>query len=133
MGRLLQHDCTALLPLRSRTDNRRFRAFPVQQFMSFISSPTRKSVGITKAALGMIQVDMMAPGFTPTGEYYLMPDLKSLRTSSLEPRYASLMGQFEEKFSEPKQVGLCPRTILSRIVRYFTPLPTVCVKLNAGG
>lgn len=89
--------------------------------MSFISSPIRKSVGITKAVLGIIQVDMIAPGFYPTGEYFLMPDLKSLRTSSLEPRYASFMGQLEEKFSEPREVDLCPRTILSRIVRSQNP------------
>jgi glutamine synthetase len=85
--------------------------------MSFITSPIRKSVGITKAVLGMIQVDLMAPGFSPAGEYFLMPDLKSLRTSTLEPRYAYFMGQFEQKFGETKEVGLCPRTILKRVVK----------------
>jgi hypothetical protein len=46
-----------------------------------------------------------------------MPDLKSLRTSLLEPRYAYVMGQFEEKEAEEKEVDLCPRTLLNRIVR----------------
>jgi hypothetical protein len=60
---------------------------------------------------------MISPGFTATGEYFLMPDLKSLRTSLLEPRYAYVMGQFEEKEAEEKEVDLCPRTLLNRIVR----------------
>jgi hypothetical protein len=65
----------------------------------------------------MIQVDHMAPGFSGTAEYFLMPDLKSLRTIKLEPRYAYFMGNFEEKEDEVKEVGLCPRTILNRIVK----------------
>jgi glutamine synthetase len=92
---------------------------PVKQFLSFITSPIRKSIGITKAVLGLIQIDLMAPGFSPIGEYFLMPDLKSLRTSKIEPRYAYVMGQFEEKDDIPKEVDLCPRTLLNRIVRYI--------------
>jgi len=80
-------------------------------------------VGITKAVLGLTQIDMITPGFTATGEYFLMPDLTSLRTSILEPRYAFLMGQFEEKFTEQKQVDLCPRTLLKRIVRLNPSFP----------
>jgi len=74
-------------------------------------------VGITKAVLGLNQVDMLASGFSATGEYFLVPDLRSFRTISLEPRYAYFMGQFEEKEDKVKEVGLCPRTILSRIVK----------------
>jgi hypothetical protein len=66
---------------------------------------------------GLNQLDIITPGFTATGEYFLMPDMKSLRTSKLEPRYAYVMGQFEEKEAEEKEVGLCPRTILSGITR----------------
>jgi glutamine synthetase len=89
--------------------------------MAFVTSPTRKSVGITKAALGLIQVDLASEGFGPSGEYFLMPDLSTLRTSTLEPRYASLMGNFEEKEGEKKEVDICPRTLLQRIVRYISP------------
>lgn len=89
----------------------------MKQFLSFITSPTRKSIGITKAVLGLNQIDLMAPGFSPTGEYFLMPDLKSLRTCKLEPRYAYVMGQFEEKEGPEREVGFCPRTILNRIVK----------------
>ena len=46
-----------------------------------------------------------------------MPDLKSLRTCNLEPRYAYVMGQFEEKEGPQKEVELCPRTLLNKIVR----------------
>jgi hypothetical protein len=46
-----------------------------------------------------------------------MPDLKSLRTYKLEPRYAYIMGQFEEKEGPQKEVDLCPRTLLSKVVR----------------
>ena len=96
---------------------------PVKQFLSFIASPTRKSIGITKAVLGLNQIDLIAPGFSPAGEYFLMPDLKSLRTYKLEPRYAYVMGQFEEKEGDEREVSLCPRTILSRIVRSLNVLP----------
>jgi len=51
-----------------------------------------------------------------------MPDLKSLRTFTLEPRYAYVMGNFEEKEGPVKEVAFCPRTILQRIVRYASPL-----------
>jgi hypothetical protein len=61
---------------------------------------------------------MISPGFNPAGEYFLMPDLKSLRTSVLEPRYAYVMGQFEEKEATEKEVDICPRTLLKRLVRY---------------
>jgi len=66
----------------------------------------------------MNQADHLASGFSATGEYFLIPDLKSMRMISLEPRYAYFMGNFEEKEDEIKEVGLCPRTILTRIVRY---------------
>ena len=86
-------------------------------------------MGITKAVLGLNQVDLIAPGFIPTGEYFLMPDLKSLRTFTLEPRYAYIMGQFEEKEDPVKEVALCPRTILQRIVRYpFTSTGVVLME-----
>lgn len=94
----------------------------MKQFLSFIASPTRKSVGITKAGLGLNQLDLIASGFVPAGEYFLMPDLKSLRTFTLEPRYAYVMGNFEEKEGPVKEVGFCPRTILQRIVRYLSRL-----------
>ena len=74
-------------------------------------------MGITKAVLGLNQIDLLAPGFTVAGEYYLMPDLKSLRTCKLEPRYAYVMGQFEEKEGEQREVDACPRTLLNKIVR----------------
>src|SRR5436190_23328028 len=105
----------------------RFRAIPVNQFLSFISSPTRKSIGITKAALGLNQIDLLSPGFTATGEYFLMPDFKSLRTCKLEPRYAYIMGQFEEKEGPQREVDLCPRTILKKIVKY-PPLRNVVLR-----
>lgn len=75
-------------------------------------------MGITKAVLGLSQIDLLTPGFTVAGEYFLMPDLKSLRTCKLEPRYAYIMGQFEEKEGQSKEVDLCPRTLLNKIVKY---------------
>jgi hypothetical protein len=95
---------------------KRCRVLPIKQFLSFIKSSNRKSIGITKAVLGLIQVDLIAPGFLPTGEYFLMPDLKSLRTFKLEPRYSYFMGQFEEKEGDI-EVSICPRTILNKIIK----------------
>jgi glutamine synthetase len=109
--------CSILVPPSLPFLIQRFRVFPLDTFLSFLNSPTRKSVGIAKVALGMIPNDLFAPDFSPTGEYYLMPDLKSLRTNKLEPRYAYLMGDFEEKEGEIRTVDLCPRTILKNIVK----------------
>ena len=67
--------------------------------------------------LGLNQIDLLTPGFVVAGGILLMPDLKSLRTCNLEPRYAYVMGQFEEKEGPQKEVELCPRTLLNKIVR----------------
>jgi glutamine synthetase len=77
-------------------------------------------VGIAKAVFGLTQQDIISPGFGPSGEYFLMPDLKSLHLSKLEERYAYVMGQFEEKemVGDTVECELCPRTLLNRIVRY---------------
>ena len=55
-----------------------------------------------------------------------MPDFKSLRTCKLEPRYAYIMGQFEEKEGPLREVDLCPRTLLNKLVKY----PTQCNVLS---
>lgn len=71
----------------------------------------RLDIGITKACLGILQNDMMVPGFSASGEYRLHPDFSSLKTGPI-PGHFSMQGDFREQ--DGSKVPLCPRTQLSR-------------------
>jgi len=98
-----------------------------------LSTSAHGGVTITKACLGLIG-ENLAPGFGPSGEYVLVPDLDSLRASLNANGHAFLMGTFEEKEpvkradgSETVEVDVCPRTALRRIVEcgFLLVVPSV--------
>lgn len=93
----------------------RLRSVPMRRVISMLRNGERLSVGVTKASLGLTQVDLPAAGLSPSGEYRLHPDLKTLRPG---PRKGQLiaMGDFREQDGSP--VGLCPRTLLKRTLGY---------------
>jgi glutamine synthetase len=74
----------------------------------------QKSIGITKAALGLIHQDMMVPTFSPVGEYELIPCFESLRLGERDG-YATVQGEFHEK--DGSEVAIDPRSALRRIVQ----------------
>lgn len=89
----------------------RMRAIPMRRVLSLLRDGEDFSFGITKASLGLLQNDHLAPGVTATGEHRLHPDLKTLRPG---PRkgHATVMGDFKEK--DGSLVQFCPRSVLKR-------------------
>src|SRR5882724_351910 len=74
----------------------RCRIIPLVRLQCMLSTSAHGGVTITKACLGLIG-ENLAPGFGPSGEYVLVPDLDSLRASLNANGHAFLMGTFEEK------------------------------------
>ncbi|VDC04473.1 unnamed protein product [Peniophora sp. CBMAI 1063] len=95
----------------------RCRMIPIGAFQALLAS-RRPGVGITMASMGLIGAGC-APGFNGTGEYLYVPDVSSLRKCGYAPGHASLLGWFEPKLpkaGESREVDLCPRTQLRRVV-----------------
>nr|GAT45763.1 glutamine synthetase guanidokinase [Mycena chlorophos] len=95
---------------------RRCRVVPIAHFKSLLAS-NRPGVNIGKVVLGLVNL-VLAPGFSPIGEYLYAIDLKSLRPLPFAPGHLAVLGNFEEKIpAEGKgvEVALCPRTVLRRI------------------
>ena len=89
----------------------RARILPIKQALKL--SREGKYVGITKAVLGLLQLDESAPGFGAIGEYNLCPQFGSLRKGNRE-NTATLQCEFQE--NDGKEVPICPRTILRKQV-----------------
>ncbi|KAF9267242.1 glutamine synthetase/guanido kinase [Marasmius fiardii PR-910] len=94
----------------------RYRVFPIKSFLSLLAKDQPKIV-VGKAILGLAFLNI-ADGFTACGEYYLVPDLASLRVLSYKPGHVSCMGVFEEnsKGQTPEPVDICPRSVLNKAV-----------------
>ncbi|KAI0782558.1 hypothetical protein C8Q75DRAFT_737524 [Abortiporus biennis] len=103
------------------TNTPRMRIIPTPFFIKLLRSKGRPGFGVAKASLGFVHLHV-APGFVPTGEYLVVPDLKSFRVcGSFAPGHAIVLAYLQEKVPKPDvglEVPLCPRTILKRIVDY---------------
>ncbi|VUC20214.1 unnamed protein product, partial [Clonostachys rosea] len=91
------------------TATARMRAVPIRRVLSMLSSGEELSFGVTKAGLGLTQLDTPAEGVSPSGEYRLHPDLGTLHAGP-KKGYLSARGVFKE--SDGSAVVLCPRTAL---------------------
>lgn len=93
----------------------RMRSVPMRRIISMIRNGEELSFGVTKASMGLNQLDIPAAGISPSGEYRLHPDLDTLRPG---PRKGQLVarGDFKEKDGSP--VALCPRTLLKRTLDF---------------
>lgn len=89
----------------------RMRMIPFRKMMTSLEEGQRTDIGITKASLGLLQNDLIAPGFSPTGEYRLHPDFSSLKRGPI-PGHLSMYGDFREQ--DGSVIPLCPRTQLQR-------------------
>lgn len=89
----------------------RVRVIPLKVALGMFKS--QKSIGITKAVLGLLQHDMVVPGFSPVGEYELIPCFDSLRLGD-RTGYATIQCEFRER--DGAEVAICPRTLLRRVV-----------------
>lgn len=90
----------------------RTRIIPISRAVSLFS--VNKSIGITKAVLGMLQPDIMIPSFSPVGEYKLVPCFESLRLGERDG-YATVQCEFWEH--DGQEVEICPRTALRHVVQ----------------
>ncbi|KAL1878783.1 hypothetical protein VTK73DRAFT_7540 [Phialemonium thermophilum] len=95
------------------TASPRMRMIPMRKFMSLLEEGKSTDIGITKAALGLLQNDTPVTGVTPTGEYRLHPDFSSLKTGPIAG-HISMHGEFRER--DGSRVPLCPRSLLQRAV-----------------
>ena len=97
------------------TTTLRVRILPIKQALKLCRE--NKYVGITKAVLGLLQLDETAPGFGSTGEYNLCPQYTSLRQGNKE-NTATLQCEFQEH--NGAEVVICPRTVLRKHVEKAT-------------
>ncbi|EPE08166.1 glutamine synthetase-like protein [Ophiostoma piceae UAMH 11346] len=89
----------------------RMRMIPFKRFNRLVVENKPLDIGITKAALGLLQHDHIINTATPTGEYRLHPDFSSLRLGPIDG-HVNMYGNFHEK--NGANVSLCPRTQLIR-------------------
>lgn len=85
---------------------------PLKQALKLFTAG--KSIGITKAVLGLLQPDEAIPSFTATGEYSLYPCLEGLRLGT-RANHATVQCEFQEKVTG-EESPICPRTMLRRQV-----------------
>ncbi len=85
---------------------------PIKQALKLFTA--HKSIGITKAVLGLLQPDEAVPGFSATGEYSLYPCLEGLRLGT-RANIAIVQCEFQEKVTG-EESPICPRTLLRRQV-----------------
>ena len=90
----------------------RLRIIPIKLALDMFHK--QKSIGITKAVLGLIHQDSMVPKFLPVGEYELVPCFEGLRLGEREG-YATVQGEFHER--DGSEVAIDPRSALRRIVQ----------------
>ncbi|KXJ87729.1 hypothetical protein Micbo1qcDRAFT_151725 [Microdochium bolleyi] len=90
------------------TSSSRCRLVPIKEVYRKLGQDENFSVSITKASLGLLQMDMAAPGVAPTGMYTLQVDWTTLRAGPVKG-HASCFGTITE---DGTSTPLCPRTSL---------------------
>ncbi|KAL2850750.1 hypothetical protein BJY01DRAFT_125994 [Aspergillus pseudoustus] len=86
----------------------RLRMFPVLEFAKIARKQRR--IGVCMALLWMMQDDSVAGG-SSTGQFYMIPDLSSLRRNiAMSSRSATVMTWWKTEDGEPLEE--CPRTTL---------------------
>lgn len=103
----------------------RCRILPVSYFFKLLDSE-RPGVALAKAVLGFVVIQI-APGFSAAGEHIYVIDFSSFRPCSYAPGHAVFFGFVQQQVavlrpSGPSfEVPLCPRTVVSRLVRLSSP------------
>ncbi|KAL4912371.1 hypothetical protein BDW62DRAFT_20795 [Aspergillus aurantiobrunneus] len=86
----------------------RLRMFPILEFAKIVRKQRR--IGISLAVYWMLQDDGIAGGST-TGQFYMIPDLSSLRPNvGIDSKSATVMTWWKTEEGEPLEG--CPRTTL---------------------
>ncbi|KAE8377169.1 hypothetical protein BDV26DRAFT_264309 [Aspergillus bertholletiae] len=94
------------------TNTTRVRMFPVAEFAKIVRKQRR--VGICLCTQLMLQDDSIAPQGSVTGQFYMEPDLASLRRNvGIESKSATVMTFWKTEEGAP--LPGCPRTTLQRV------------------
>ncbi|SLM34296.1 Glutamine synthetase/guanido kinase, catalytic domain [Lasallia pustulata] len=109
---LAEVDSTKYLRLQwlDYTTTLRARILPIKQALQLFRAG--KYLGVTESVFALTQIDSLAAGFGPVGEYKLYPCFDSLRRGG-QNGYATMQCEFREDNGEP--VSSCPRTVLRGI------------------
>ena len=100
-------------------NNIRYRVLSLSYFRKLLESE-RPGISVPTAVFGLINLQF-AEGFVPIGEYLYIPDLTTMRICPYAEGHASVFGWFQEKVPPPNgglEVGLCPRTLLKKVLQY---------------
>ncbi|KAH8671467.1 glutamine synthetase [Xylariales sp. PMI_506] len=95
------------------TGSTRLRLIPMKRVISLLEKGKPVSISITKASMGLLQVDMMIPQINASGMYTAEIDWSSLRLGPA-PGHASVFCEFKEP--DGSASGLCPRTQLRKVL-----------------
>ncbi|KAE8139550.1 hypothetical protein BDV38DRAFT_280903 [Aspergillus pseudotamarii] len=94
------------------TNTTRVRMFPVAEFAKIVRKQRR--VGICLCTQLMLQDDSIAPEGSVTGQFYMEPDLSSLRRNvGIDSKSATVMTYWKTEEGAP--LPGCPRTTLQRV------------------
>ncbi|XXH02206.1 hypothetical protein Hte_008574 [Hypoxylon texense] len=91
------------------TSSAKCRLFPIEEVRHVLGNGKPFAISITAASLGMLAIDVMIPGVTPSGGYFLYPDWSSLKSGPAEG-HVSCYGEFRNP--DGTEAVLCPRTLL---------------------
>lgn len=91
----------------------RVRIFPILEFAKIVRKQRR--IGISLAVFWMLVDDTVLPEGSTTGQFYMEPDLSSLRRNvGLDSKSATVMTYWRSE--EGTQLEGCPRTTLQNVV-----------------
>lgn len=90
----------------------RVRVFPVLEFGKIVRKQRR--IGISLAVFWMLQDDTVTPEGSTTGQFYMEPDLSSLRRNvGIDSKSATVMTYWRSE--EGTELEGCPRTTLQNV------------------
>ncbi|KAI1085102.1 glutamine synthetase/guanido kinase [Whalleya microplaca] len=93
------------------TSSAKCRLIPIKQIYKTLESGKPVTLSLTKASLGLLQMDSMIPQVTATGMYTFHPDWSSLKPGPIDG-HVSCYGEFTE--TDGSEEPLCPRTLLRK-------------------
>lgn len=90
----------------------RVRVFPILEFAKIVRKQRR--IGISLAVFWMLQDDTVTPEGSTTGQFYMEPDLSSLRRNvGIDSKSATVMTYWRSE--EGTELEGCPRTTLQNV------------------
>ncbi|KAI1370196.1 glutamine synthetase/guanido kinase [Hypoxylon crocopeplum] len=95
------------------TSSAKCRLLPMKEVYKTLSSGKPVTLSLTKATLGLLQVDMMIPQVTAAGMYTVQLDWSSLKSGPIDG-HVSCFGDFTEL--DGSASNLCPRSVLRKTV-----------------